>query len=185
MKNTADADRKFTIVFASFSTEEEYLAGSKFFVDSDWFQKRKADLKGAFIMDQVGANLHHDGIVLETTQDNLSRSTANKIELLMSALSSTLPPSQRYIDYHGWGSDHISFLNNDFPAVLVISAANRESARLFGHSSRDDVSHLNVTFASQVCSLVATATSLIASDVQPIGNANNDTPPDVVQQVQY
>lgn len=151
-----------TIVFVAFSAEEVGLKGSEFFVKSAWFQDKIDHFKGAIVMDQIGANMGYPGQIFETTEQH--GVSELEVEIELSALSEARPPTdEALVDYHGWGSDHVSFLKRGLPAVLLISAANRKVASAFGHTSNDSIDKVNFTYAASECGLAATATALLAS----------------------
>lgn len=164
MANIPIEQRRLSIVFASFSAEEEGMRGSQAFVESSWFQQRKENFTGALILDQLGTDLTQENFVFETK--NVTGDAEKQVDWILSALAAV---SQKdcVVDYNAWGSDHMPFLDNNHPAVLVISGANRQTAAQFGHTERDNIEHFNATFATHACSLVSTTVSLLASVIQP------------------
>lgn len=53
-----------------------------------------------------------------------------------------LKPDLR-VNYHGFSSDHIPFLDRDIPAVLLIDRDNMMYADRFGHTSADALGNID------------------------------------------
>lgn len=148
------------VIFAAFVGEEQGLLGSSHLVKTMVKTKTLGDFKGALIMDQVG--FQEDGkreLIFETSGetkenailiDTLAKTTD---EILLDA--NDKPVLGKYeVNYHGFGSDHMSFLSNGLPAVLLIERQNLLSAHKFGHSERDRLENIDYDFGAQIAILV-------------------------------
>jgi len=145
-------NRQYGIVFASFSAEEEGLLGSQEFVKNQWFQDRKKDFLGALILDQLGTNMK-DGNQFIFETKHLSNAE-NAVQHILGALSAALPSdAQKDEHYNAFGSDHMTFLNEGLPSVLLISRNNEKEAAAYGHTENDDMSVLELPYAVKACSL--------------------------------
>lgn len=134
----------FDVQFVLFSGEELGLQGSSAFV-RDILPQLSAPAR-AIVFDQVGAG---SGIILETVGDNAENNA------LIDSIALFMRPTS--VNYDGFGSDHIPFLKAGVPSVLVIEDNNMANAREFGHTSRDDLSHIRFEFGNQVASAVSQA----------------------------
>lgn len=87
---------------------------------------------------------------------------------LLGELSTRIVPEaaklDRQVNYHGWGSDHISMLNAGFPAVLLIERDNLHAEDLFGHTVNDDLSHISWPFATKIAKLATYTAIALASE---------------------
>jgi len=186
-------NRQYGIVFASFSAEEEGLLGSQEFVKNKWFQDRKKDFLGALILDQLGTNMK-DGNQFIFETKHLSNAE-NAVQHILGALSAALPSdAQKDEHYNAFGSDHMTFLNEGLPSVLLISRNNEKEAAAYGHTENDDMSVLELPYAVKACSLalrtvyllLAPASMKVTQTQAPIKVAKSPAPikvPDSVQPV--
>eukprot|EP00392_Amoebophrya_sp_AT5.2_P018545 g19104.t1 len=163
----AGAGPRAPMYFVHFSAEEQGLNGSAAFAT-----KLKTDnipVKQALILDQVGYQKNPsgpNGFIFETTGS--SSDPQQHLMNLLGELSTRIVPEAAKrdlnVNYHGWGSDHISMLNAGFPAVLLIERDNLHAEDLFGHTVNDDLSHISWPFATKIAELATYTAIALASE---------------------
>lgn len=131
------------IAFVAFSGEEEGLWGSKHFVKSTVKPGKLGHLKGAIIMDQVGYSGRKGKdhkCILETTLPK-----SDEVSSLVDTLAHSVQrePSMKgfWVNWHGFGSDHIPFRDAGFPSTLLIESDDEYYADNYAHSARDTFDH--------------------------------------------
>lgn len=153
---------KLSIEFVLFSAEEEGLFGSKHYVLDLEKTDRKQYCKGAIIMDEVSYTPEPGSykLIFETHVDNTPN---HKIIDTLAAAGAIAAPDVTYeVNYNGFGSDHMSFLDHGVPAALVIERDNMSFAHAYGHTSHDSMDKVNPEFGARVASLVAQAVGNLA-----------------------
>eukprot|EP00746_Dinoflagellata_sp_MGD_P000170 gnl/MRDRNA2_/MRDRNA2_100302_c0_seq1.p1 gnl/MRDRNA2_/MRDRNA2_100302_c0~~gnl/MRDRNA2_/MRDRNA2_100302_c0_seq1.p1 ORF type:complete len:399 (-),score=96.92 gnl/MRDRNA2_/MRDRNA2_100302_c0_seq1:108-1304(-) len=147
---------KRSIRFVAFTAEEVGLKGSQEYVRSLSGTERE-NFKGAIIMDQVG--FHKDrkqatSVIFETKGrekgqqmmvDTMAHATRNIPDLGSKATFQ--------VNYAGWGSDHMSFLEAGLPAVLLIEQDNLYSADHWGHTANDNMNNIDFQFGANVAQI--------------------------------
>lgn len=140
------------VVFVAFSGEEEGLWGSKHFVKSHVKSGKLGHLKGAIVMDQVGysGRKHKDHkCILETTLPK-----SDEVSALVDTLAHSVKkePAMKgfYVNWHGFGSDHIPFRDAGFPSTLLIESDDEYYADHYAHSARDTFDHVNCDFGASM-----------------------------------
>ncbi|CAD7952672.1 unnamed protein product [Amoebophrya sp. A25] len=87
---------------------------------------------------------------------------------LLGELSERLIPQASKLDlnvnYHGFGSDHISMLNAGFPAVLLIERDNLYAEDQFGHTTQDTLDKITWPFATKIARLAEYAAIELAAE---------------------
>jgi len=162
-----------SVAFVGFNGEEEGTLGSQTFVDElmrdgGAFSNFGA-LQAALIMDEIAypskEKKHDNQVILETSgKDKVeNRALVNTVARGLKAETSIKTP---WINYHGFGSDHMSFLEAGFPALLLIERDNMFYSEAYGHSSRDTLDHTDSNFGSAMTRL---ATRGILSLANPTG----------------
>merc|ERR1719311_774454 len=122
-----------SVVLVAFQAEEEGLWGSKWFVQDALAQGRYGKLDAVLV-------------------DTLAHSAKDDQDL-----------SGFEVNYHGFGSDHIAFLDAGFPAVLLIERDNEYVADSWGHSSKDNFTHVDFSFGAAMTRLATRAFLTLAS----------------------
>ncbi len=169
MAKSGRGELQRSIVFVAFSGEEEGLYGSKAYVQ-ELVERGTANLmKGAVIMDQVGYSGPDDSqrnrAILETKKEN---SEVNRIIDTIASAKESRELDGYMVNYHGFGSDHISFLEKGLPAILLIERGNMFYAHEFGHTSKDRASNINPEFGARMARLATdTIWSLATSKKDP------------------
>jgi len=154
---------KRTILFVSFSGEEEGLLGSTAFVQSR-IAEDPTHFKGAIILDQVGFTRNHKSpgsVIFETSGSEGAKQRI--IDTMALTAENVLPGTHFDVNYHGWGSDHMPFLEAGSPAVLLIERDNLYSADHYGHTPKDAIGNLDFNFAAKVARLAAASISNLSS----------------------
>lgn len=105
---------KHDVILIAFSGEEQGLVGSEHYVKS-LTNVEKENIKGVLTMDMIGYSKDDNlECLIETSKENQFIVD----DLLQSAKEYTSLKTPVTFDY--WGSDHVSFIKNKIPAVLVI-----------------------------------------------------------------
>lgn len=161
-----------SLLFVAFNAEEEGLVGSEHFARSykENGRQQYGDLKAAFIADEVawpGRGKDRRMTIFETKgsgeETNAMVDTLAKYAMIQNATHAKPGDglgdgSHNFVvNYNGFGSDHISFLDNGFPAVLLIERDDDYHADTWGHSSRDTFDHVDVSFGAAVTRLALRA----------------------------
>lgn len=136
--------------FVAFSGEEEGLWGSQHFVDTQVASGKLGHLKGAIILDQVGyagrANTRRSRkAILETTMPKQPELTA-LIDTLAHSVQKETALKGFFVNWYGFGSDHIPFRKKGLPAALLIEADDEFYADNYAHSARDSFNHIDCNF---------------------------------------
>jgi hypothetical protein len=156
---------KRSIRFVAFTAEEVGLKGSQEYV-SRLSGTERENFRGAIIMDQVG--FHKDraqstSVIFETKGrdkgqqmmvDTMAHATRNIPDLGSKATFQ--------VNYAGWGSDHMSFLESGLPAVLLIEQDNLYSADHWGHTPKDDFNNIDFQFGANVAQIAVASIGNLA-----------------------
>lgn len=175
---------KRSILFATFNGEEEGLVGSADFVSqlktSDSFLEtdtsagkntianvKKENIKAALIVDEVawpGRGATKNGAIFET------RGPAGDTAALVNTLAHTAKLKDDgdginnfVVNWKGFGSDHISFLNDHIPAVLLIERDDEYHADKWGHSADDTFDHVDFKYGAAMTRLAVRTAMRLAS----------------------
>jgi Zn-dependent M28 family amino/carboxypeptidase len=175
-----------SVMFVAFNAEEEGLVGSDHFAKmfSTSFLdsgkppgvKKYGDLKAVFIADEVawpGSGKEQRQAIFETSgqTDELNSmvDTLAKMAMLKNATSSVAGDGlgdgrQSFVvNYHGFGSDHMSFLDAGIPAVLLIERDDDYHAQEWGHSARDTFEHVDMSYGASMTRLALRAVAAFAA----------------------
>jgi len=155
---------KRSIRFVAFTAEEVGLKGSAEYV-SQLSGTDRENFRGAIIMDQVGFRRDHSKteVIFETSGrdkgqqvlvDTMAHGTKN--------IPGWGPGAQFQVNYAGWGSDHMSFLDTGLPAVLLIEKDNLWSADHYGHTAKDNLDNIDYQFGSNVATIAAVSIGNLA-----------------------
>jgi len=160
---------KYSVEFIMFSGEEEGLLGSSAFVKDKMVGDAAQKVHGVIIMDEVAyarpERNHARHLIFETSGH--SKDVERVIDTMAHAAQvsnkrSSEPDVLFEINYDGFASDHMSFLNRGIPAVLVIERDNMYYASKYGHTSRDTVANIDNGLGASVATIVAQATANLA-----------------------
>lgn len=119
-------------------------------------------------MDEVSYRKNHSAqasVIFETVDNSAEHSTPqqhliNRLGEAAASMghtststnsgSSTPIPFSLNVNYEGFGSDHIPFLDASKPAVLLIERDNLAYASEFGHTSQDQLENVDFDYARSV-----------------------------------
>jgi hypothetical protein len=155
---------KRSIRFVAFNAEEVGLVGSEAYVNQMSGADRE-NFRGAIILDQVGfrRDSRKTSVIFETSGRGEGQ---QRIIDTLAHTTRAIPKWGMQVDfkcnYAGWGSDHMPFLQNNLPAVLLIERDNLYAADQFGHTAKDALDKVDYSFAASVAAIAATATGNLA-----------------------
>jgi len=131
-----------SIAVVALNSEEQGLLGSAAFVHSVVTKKEHpelGDIKAAIIADEVsfpGRKEYTNQAIFET-DGKVEGSEALVDTLAHNVDDPSGSVSGFKVNYNGFGSDHMSFLNANVPALLLIERDDEWHAEKYGHSSLD------------------------------------------------
>merc|ERR1719215_542810 len=169
-----------SLLFVAFNTEEIGLVGSEHF--AKMFRKngpgidKYGDPKAVLIADEVawpGRGKDQRQAIFETVGHGPGTTTivdtlAN-LALVKNKTSSVAGDGlgdgthNFLVNYHGFGSDHISFLNEGIPAVLLIERDDDFHAETWGHSERDTFDHVDLSYGASMTRLALRTVAAFAN----------------------
>jgi len=152
-------DSKRSILLVGFNAEEEGLLGSKAFVPEVKKSGEYGTLKAALIADEIAfPGRKEKGFdrkaIFETNDkvpgvmaivDTAAHSVAGDIHGEIAGFE---------VNRHGFGSDHMSFLDNKIPAMLLIERDDEWRAEVHGHSAEDTFDDLSMDFGASMARLL-------------------------------
>lgn len=175
---------KRSILFATFNAEEEGLLGSANFVrklksSSSFLEAvgsskqskisaiKKEHIKAALIVDEVawpGRGDTKNGAIFETRGPNADTSAlVNTLAYTAKLKDDGDGVSNFVVNWKGFGSDHISFLDGDIPAVLLIERDDEYHADTWGHSDQDVFDHVDLEYGAAMTRLAIRTVMRLAS----------------------
>lgn len=172
-----------SLVFAAFNAEEEGLVGSEHFVKAfagagSEGEELFGKLKAVIIADEVawpGRGSDRRKAIFETVGREEGQTmivdTLAHCAMMTNATHSSKGDgigdgNQNFVvNYKGFGSDHIPFLDEGIPAVLLIERDDEYHADTFGHSDRDTFEHVDLDFGAAMSRLALRALVSLANPV--------------------
>lgn len=155
-KVLANKETKRSILFVAFNGEELGLLGSKAFVEGPVASGEYGEVKYALIADEVafpGRDKFKHRAIFETSGH--TEGTKQLVDTLAHMTKDREGELKAFeVNWHGFGSDHMSFLNAGIPAVLLIERDDEWNADTHGHSSRDVLANVDVDFGAKMCRLM-------------------------------
>jgi Zn-dependent M28 family amino/carboxypeptidase len=157
-----------SVMFVAFNAEEEGLFGSEHFVNAyrDKLKDKFGDLKAVLIADEVawpGSGKVWRQATFETKghgdEIHAMVDTLAQLATLQNKSSSVhgdgigTSSHNFVVNYHGFGSDHIPFLEAGIPSVLLIERDNDYHADTYGHSARDTFDHVDLSYGAAMSRL--------------------------------
>jgi len=167
-----------SIMFVAFNAEEEGLVGSEHFAKmlKEDTHHKLGDLKAAFIADEVAwpgrgnekrmaiFETHGEADGTNAMVDTLAKSALFKNSTSLLQGDGIGDGTHNFVvNYHGFGSDHMSFLDQGFPAVLLIERDDDWHADTYGHSARDTFEHVDLDYGASMTRLALRAVASFAS----------------------
>jgi Zn-dependent M28 family amino/carboxypeptidase len=145
-----------SIHFVMFTAEEEGLLGSEAFV-ANAAAEHLDKCDGSIILDEVSftKDKSKERLIFETSGEK--KGTNRIIDSLANAVQTTSPNITFEVNYHGFGSDHMTLLRSGVPAVLVIERDNLYYASKYGHTKEDTKANVVPDFGANTASMVAQA----------------------------
>jgi Zn-dependent M28 family amino/carboxypeptidase len=173
-------------MFVAFNAEEEGLVGSEHFVPMllEDGGKNFGKLKGALIADEVAwpgrGGKEFRKAIFETKRPEGSPSEQrDDIDTLVDTLarSALLQNSTKevpgdglgdgaenfVVNYHGFGSDHVPFLDAGLPAVLLIERDDDYHSDTWGHSDKDTFAHVDLDYGAAMTRLALRTVASMAT----------------------
>lgn len=153
-----------SVAFVAFQAEEEGLLGSTHFVQEALAKGDYGKPVAALIADEVaysGRPQYARKAIFET----VDKKPANMaiIDTLAHTAKAEKGIAGFEVNYHGFGSDHIPFLDAGYPAVLLIERDNEYHADEWGHSAKDTFQHVDPTFGAAMTRLATNVVLTLAS----------------------
>lgn len=148
----------YDVTFVFFSAEELGLLGSKHFVKKLVESGESANVYEVLTMDQVGFTRRKDNVANMIFETVGNKQGNQHIVDVMGRSALKLFGSHNTdlsVNYHGFGSDHIPFLDSGLPAVLFIERDNLYYAENFGHSRYDMIANINFDYAHKMAAVAA------------------------------
>lgn len=154
---------KYNVRFVAFSAEEEGLWGSRHFVNVlQAAAKAKPEENKVYevlTMDQVGFKKNRGDGVVNAIFETVGKKEGN--QHLVDVLGRTAQQlfmkgkTDLSVNYHGFGSDHIPFLDAGYPSVLFIERDNLFYADKFGHTKYDKLENIDFDYARKMAEVAA------------------------------
>lgn len=171
-----------SVMFVAFNAEEEGLVGSEHFAQmfrtSGQGSEKYGDLKAVFIVDEVawpGRGTEQRQAIFETvghSPDVIAMVDTLADMALVKNETSSVPGDglgngthNFLVNYNGFGSDHISFLNEGIPAVLLIERDDDFHADTWGHSERDTFEHVDLSYGASMSRLALRTVAAFANPI--------------------
>lgn len=148
-----------SVLFVAFNAEEEGLLGSESFVRDIADSCKYGCVKAAFIADEVAfpgrPQAQMKNRVIFETVGNVDGTQA-MLDTMGNQLNDPMGKVRGVeVNKHGFGSDHMSFLDHKIPAVLLIERDDEWHADAVGHSKKDTFQDLDMNFGASVSRLLA------------------------------
>lgn len=162
----ADVDLPYSVIFALWDEEEIGLYGSKFYAQDA--AMKQMDIRGVINIDMIGWDSDDDGRVEIHSKDvGNSQAIANVMVKVNDLYGMQLDP---IIQIPGTGaSDHSSFWNNGFGALLLIEGYWSGDFNPYYHQSTDRIEHFNVPYFHSAAQLAFGTFATLAYPNQFVG----------------
>merc|ERR1719198_687915 len=144
-----------SVLVVAFNAEEEGLLGSKQFVKEG--MKDYPAISAALIADEVAFPGRPGKTERKAIFETSGKNEANRaiVDTMAHNAKDELGELAGFeVNYHGFGSDHMSFLNAGIPAVLLIERDDEWHADAVGHSSSDTFEGLSMDFGATMSRLL-------------------------------
>lgn len=153
-----------SVAFVGFQGEEEGTFGSNEFVAGPVAQGEYGKLVAAVIADEVAYGGRPE-VARKAIFETVGRSskTAAIVDTLAHSAQSEEGIAGFEVNYNGFGSDHIPFLDAGYPAVLLIERDDEYHADTWGHSARDTFEHVDMGFGAAMTRLATRVILTLAS----------------------
>jgi hypothetical protein len=151
-------DYKYSIVFAFWDEEESGLIGSQYFASQA--NSNNLDIQNVLNLDMIGYDSNDDGL-LDIHTYNVGNSNTLANLLIINNAIYDLPLSPVIYNPGTWQSDHSSFWEYDYGAVMLIEAYYGADFNPFYHSSEDRIDNFNLHYFHNMSKLALSAVSTL------------------------
>ncbi len=167
-------DSKYTVVYAFWDEEEIGLVGSNHYAAEA--ASKQEQIEGVINLDMLGWDGNKDGLADIHTQNVGSSNSIADLLLTVKSLYS-LPLKPVIYNPGTWQSDHSSFWNQNYGAVLLIEAYYGGDLNPYFHANTDSLAKFNLPFfhAMSRLSVAALSTLLGVSRGPVIASIEPDT----------
>ena len=155
-----DYDFRYTIIFAVWDAEELGLIGSAYFAANT-----TEDILGVVNLDMIAWDSNNDNLA-EIHTKNIANSLALKDSMLMINTNYSVGIQPSVINPGLTSSDHASFWNNGYGAILLIESYYTDFNQYY-HTSNDLISHFNLPYFEK-CSKLSIGTIALLAKVEDI-----------------
>lgn len=159
----SDVHLRKSIIFAAFNAEEEGLVGSTQ-VAPIVASGKYGNVTSVVIADEVawpGSGSSKREAIFETV--GAVHGTKALLDTFAHSVTEGDGVEGFKVNKHGFGSDHMPFLDRGIPTVLLIEGDNMHHADLWGHSSKDTFEHIDFDFGASMSRLALTVVAKLAS----------------------
>ena len=154
-----DYQFKYSILFAVWDAEELGLLGSEYFASNTTL-----NILGVLNMDMIAWDSNNDNVA-EIHTKNVANSPALKDSMLFVNTNYSIGISPTVINPGITASDHSSFWNNGYSAILLIENYYNDF-NLYYHTSNDLIDHFNFPYFNKCSKLTIGTLGLLA---KPLG----------------
>lgn len=153
-----------SVVFVAFQAEEEGLLGSTRFVQEALAKGKYGTPVAAIVADEIAYSGRPE-FARKAIFETVDKKPANMaiIDTLAHTAQAEKGIAGFEVNYHGFGSDHIPFLDAGYPAVLLIERDNAYHADEWGHSAKDTFEHVDPKFGAAMTRLATSVVLTLAS----------------------
>ncbi len=140
----------YTLVFALWDEEELGLKGSNYYAQNA--KNNNDTIMGVMNLDMIGYDALNDHkLLLSTQQNSLSFLMTNKLVSINSSYDIGLHLIFNYSSQ--LASDHLSFMNAGYPAVLLIEDEKGGDFNLYYHTQDDKITAFNINYYEKCAKL--------------------------------
>jgi len=162
----SDVHLRKSVIFAAFNAEEEGLVGSTQ-VAPTVASGKYGNVTSVVVADEVawpGSGSSKRGAIFETV-GSVDGTTA-LLDTFAHSVQAGHGVEGFKVNKHGFGSDHMPFLDRGIPAVLLIEGDNVHHADVWGHSAKDTFEHVDLDFGASMSRLALHVVARLASPEQ-------------------
>ncbi len=156
-----DYEFKYSIIYAIWDAEELGLLGSEYFAANTTL-----NILGVVNMDMIAWDSNNDNVA-EIHTKNLANSVALKDSMLMINTNYSIGISPVVINPGISASDHASFWNHGYSAILLIEDYYNDF-NLYYHSSNDLIDHYNFPYFDKCSKLSIGTLALLSKPEGPV-----------------
>lgn len=164
-----DLELPYSVIFALWDEEEIGLVGSKFYAQDA--AMKQMDILGVINIDMIGWDGNDDGMVeIHTKNIGSSNAIANAMVKVNDLYNLQMDP---VIESPGaTASDHSSFWNNGYGAVLLIEGYYGGDFNPYYHQTTDRIDKFNVPYFHSAAQMAFGTFASLAYPYQLVGTSN-------------